>query len=60
MKFSRKMQLMVILSHKKPGFHPPFKRYFLKNQRSVKGPGTSSQPPALSQKHFRNACHTAH
>ena len=26
----------------------------------MKGPGTSSQSPALSQKHVRNVCHTAH
>ena len=26
----------------------------------IKGPGTSFQSPALSQKHVRNVCHTAH
>ena len=26
----------------------------------IKGPGTSFQSAALSQKHVRNACHTAH
>ena len=26
----------------------------------TKGPGTSFQSPALSQKHVRNVCHTAH
>ena len=26
----------------------------------IKGPGTSFQSPALSQKHVRNLCHTAH
>ena len=25
----------------------------------IKGPGTSSQSAALSQKHVRNVCHTA-
>ena len=25
----------------------------------IKGPGTSFQSPALSQKHVRNICHTA-
>ena len=25
----------------------------------IKGPGTSFQSPALSQKHVRNVCHTA-
>ena len=25
----------------------------------IKGPGTSFQPQALSQKHVRNVCHTA-
>ena len=24
----------------------------------IKGPGTSFQSPAASQKHFRNVCHT--
>ena len=27
---------------------------------TIKGPGTSSQPLALSQKHARNVCQTAH
>ena len=26
----------------------------------IKGPGTRLQSPALSQKYFRNVCHTAH
>ena len=26
----------------------------------MKGPGTSSQSPALNQKHIRNVCHKAH
>ena len=26
----------------------------------MKGPGTSFQSPALSEKHVRNVCHTAH
>ena len=26
----------------------------------IKCPGTSCQSPALSQKHVRNVCHTAH
>ena len=26
----------------------------------IKAPGTSFQPAALSQKHVRNVCHTAH
>ena len=26
----------------------------------IEGPGTSFQSPALSQKHVRNYCHTAH
>ena len=26
----------------------------------IKGPGTSFQSPALSQKHDKNVCHTAH
>ena len=26
----------------------------------IKGPGTSFQSPALTQKHFRNVCHAAH
>ena len=26
----------------------------------IKGPGTSFQSPALSQKNVRNYCHTAH
>ena len=26
----------------------------------IKEPGTSFQSPAFSQKHVRNACHTAH
>ena len=26
----------------------------------IKGPGTSFQSPALSQKHVRNICHTAY
>ena len=26
----------------------------------IKGPRTSCQLPALSQKHVRNVCHTAH
>ena len=26
----------------------------------IKGPGTSFQFPALSQKHVRNVCYTAH
>ena len=26
----------------------------------IKGPGTSFQSPALSQKHVRNVCHTPH
>ena len=26
----------------------------------IKEPGTSFQSPALSQKHVRNVCHTAH
>ena len=26
----------------------------------IKGPGTSFQSPALSQKHVRNVCHTTH
>ena len=25
----------------------------------IKGPGTSFQPPALSQEHAKNVCHTA-
>ena len=26
----------------------------------IKEPGTSFQPPALSQKHIRNVCHAVH
>ena len=29
-------------------------------KKIIKGPGISFQPPALSQKHVRNVCHTAH
>ena len=29
-------------------------------RKIIKGPGTSFQSPALSQKHVRNVCHTAH
>ena len=29
-------------------------------KKIIKGPGTSSQSPALSQKHVRNVCHTTH
>ena len=30
------------------------------NKGQLKGPGTSFQSPALSQKHVRNVFHTAH
>ena len=33
--------------------------YFRFN-KIIKGPGTSFQSPALSQKHVRNVCHAAH
>ena len=28
--------------------------------KTIKGPGTKFQSPALGQKHVRNVCHTAH
>ena len=28
--------------------------------KTIKGPGTSSQSRALNQKYIRNICHTAH
>ena len=33
--------------------------YFRFN-KIIKGPGNSSQSPALNQKQIRNVCHTAH